>query len=248
MKRKFSIFFALVLVLSFSLVTAVPVNAASPPTIDGVINAGEWDEAEVIPVAGGMGTVSVIAYTDYMYVLFDVVDVNDARTQYVNEIGNDQISINVNPTDGGSWGFPYDLIFETSALSAADGGHHQLPWNPKVNSGTIDGWATRWFPNDAQQNLPVDLASATMYSGGRRVTEWKMPLASSVAPKVGGAVDVGNGNSYVYPVGLNWSDPATFVDIPVLLPTKADILQDRGVPGKGLDKAPGLDKPFNPKK
>ena len=29
--------------------------------------------------------------------------------------------------------------------------------------------------------------------------------------------------------------------------TKADILKFRGVPGKGLDKAPGLQKPFNPK-
>ena len=29
-------------------------------------------------------------------------------------------------------------------------------------------------------------------------------------------------------------------------PTKADILKDSGVPGKGLDKAPGLQKPFNP--
>ncbi|MBA7483698.1 hypothetical protein ES708_27022 [subsurface metagenome] len=30
------------------------------------------------------------------------------------------------------------------------------------------------------------------------------------------------------------------------VPTKADILKDNGVPGKGLDKAPGLQKPFNP--
>lgn len=91
-----------------------------------------------------------------------------------------------------------------------------MPWNPKVNSGTIDGWATRWFPNDAQQSLPGDLASATVYSGGR-VTEWKMPLASSTAPKVGGAIDVGDGNSYTYPVDLVWSNPATFVAVPVVL-------------------------------
>lgn len=30
-------------------------------------------------------------------------------------------------------------------------------------------------------------------------------------------------------------------------PTKADILKDSGVPGKGLENAPGLQKPFNPK-
>ena len=30
------------------------------------------------------------------------------------------------------------------------------------------------------------------------------------------------------------------------IPTKADILKDSGVPGKGLEKAPGQQKPFNP--
>ena len=29
--------------------------------------------------------------------------------------------------------------------------------------------------------------------------------------------------------------------------TKAEILRQRGVPGKGIDTAPGLQKPFNPK-
>lgn len=29
--------------------------------------------------------------------------------------------------------------------------------------------------------------------------------------------------------------------------TKAEILKTRGVPGKGIDHAPGLQKPFNPK-
>jgi len=188
------------------------------PVIDGTVAAGEWDGATVIPVASAMGTVSVIAEAGYLYVLFDVLDSTDARTAYPGEVGNDQISININPTDGGSWGFPYDIIFETSALSAEDGGHHVLPWNPKVNSGTIDGWATRWFPNDAQEALPGDLESATVYSGGKRITEWKLPLAT-IAPspgdtlKVGGAIDVGDGNSYVYPVGLLWADASTYVDV-----------------------------------
>ena len=186
------------------------------PTIDGVISGGEWNGAASITVVGGKGTVKVLASAGYLYVLFDLVDPNDARTQYVNEVGNDQISININPTDGGPWGFPYDLIFETSALSAGDGGHHQLPWNPKENSGTIDGWATRWFPNNLQEALPVDLESATIYSGGKRITEWKLPLASiGVSPgdvlKVGGAVDVGDGGSYVYPIGLVWSDAGTYM-------------------------------------
>jgi len=199
----------------------------TPPTIDGEIGVGEWDEADSISIASSMGTVSVMADTNYLYVLFDLVDSNDARTSYSGEVGNDQISINVNPTDGGAWGFPYDLIFETSALSVADGGHHMLPWNPKVNSGTSgDNWATRWFPNDAQGLLPGDLESATTYSGGKRVTEWKMPLSSIGVEagdvlKVGGAVDVGDGGSYVYPIGLDWSDVSTFYSL--IIPAYPDL-------------------------
>ena len=206
-------------------------SAVSAVTIDSTISSGEWDGAVSIPVVSGMGTVKLLATTDYLYVLFDLVDSNDARTQYVGEVGNDQISININPTDGGPWGFPYDLIFETSALSGGaylpdDGGHHQLPWNPKVNSGTSsDNWATRWFPNNAQGALPGDLESATTYSGGKRITEWKIPLASiGVSPgdtlKVGGAVDVGDGNSYVYPIGLDWGSASTFATIDIPIPPK----------------------------
>ena len=36
------------------------------------------------------------------------------------------------------------------------------------------------------------------------------------------------------------------ITIPVPIPTKADILKDSGVPGKGLENAPGLQKEFNP--
>ncbi len=217
-KKLVSVGLALVLALSLSLVTAVPA-LADAPAINGTIGEGEWDGATVIDIIGGMGTVSVIAESGYLYVLFEVTDSTDARTQYEGEVGNDQISINVNPTDGGSWGFPYDLIFETSALSGGgeggpdDGGHHWLPWNPKENSGTLDGWATRWFPDDTQEALPDDLESATVYSNGQRITEWKLPLASNGVPKVGGAIDVGDGNSYVYPANLDWNTASTFVTL-----------------------------------
>lgn len=238
---------AFVMVVALTLVSA---TGASAVTVDGTISSGEWDGATPIPVTSGMGTVSVIPETGYLYVLFDLNDSTDARTSYPSERGNDQISININPTDGGPWGFPYELIFETSALSSEDGGHHVLPWNPKVNSGTLDGWATRWFPNNAQNALPSDLESSTTYSGGKRITEWKLPLPSRCSLgdelKVGGAVDVGDGGSYVYPIGLNWSDASTFQTISLPGMTKAEILMCSGVPGKGLGSAPGLQKPFNP--
>jgi len=197
------------LISAMAVIVPMPtVNAhGGAPTIDGVISEGEWDGALSIPVTSNMGTVNLLASIDYLYVLFDLVDSTDARLGQ-NLKGNDQTSININPTSGGPWGFPYDLIFETSA---------DLPWNPKVNSGIIDGWNTRWFPNDAQEALPADLQSATIYSGGKRITEWKLPLASiGVSPgntlKIGGAIEVGDGNSYVYPVGLDWADASTYAE------------------------------------
>lgn len=181
------------------------------PVIDGFVSEGEWDEATVIPVEDEMGEVSVLAYPDYLYVLLRLPDTTDARMGE-NTVGNDQVGININPTEGGAWGFPYDLIFETSA---------DFPWNPKVNSGDVNGWHTRWLPNDAQTFVPGNLQSATTYTGTERITEWRLPiewLESEVGDtlNVGGAIEVGNGNSYTYPEGLAWDDPATFIEITIL--------------------------------
>lgn len=211
MRKLVSVLLTLAVAVSLMLVPAVASASPGAPTIDGVVEEGEWDGATVIDVASGMGTVSVIARADYLYVLFNLVDLTDARAGE-NLGGNDQISINVNPTDGGSWGFPYDLIFETSA---------DLPWDSKVNSGTLDGWNTRWFPDNAQQDLPGDLESATIYTGAERITEWKLPLASTPGDilKVGGAIEVGDGSSYPYPVDLAWDVASTFVDILVQQPS-----------------------------
>ncbi len=60
-------------------------------------------------------------------------------------------------------------------------------------------------------------------------------------------------NSYAS-VSQYWTDVAeesadallTF-EVAVPVPNKADVLIDSGVPGKGLESAPGLQKPFNPK-
>ena len=192
-----------------------------PPVVDGVIGAGEWAGCTSIGIASQMGSVCVLAYPNYMYVKYEINDTTDARTLYDGEVGNDQISINVNPTDGaGTWGFPYDLIFETSALDAANGGHHILPWNPKVNSGTTaDNWASRLLENNLQTSLlPASVQSATAYTGSQRITEWRLPMtavAQASSIKVGGAVDVGDGNSYVFPVGLDWNSSATFTTVPL---------------------------------
>jgi len=59
-------------------------------------------------------------------------------------------------------------------------------------------------------------------------------------------VSVGAGVTYTFVnVTADHTIDASFAQI--VPPTKAEILEERGVPGRGLDKAPGLQKPFNPK-
>jgi len=181
------------------------------PTIDGVISDGEWDRAVEIPVAGDMGIVRVLADVDYLYVLIHVKDDTDAR-EGENIHGNDQTSININPTEGAPWGLPCDIIFQMGADPAAWGG---------VSSGETDDWETDWKIDGVQQGtLPTGLETKTIYEAGMRISEWKLPLAT-IAPsygdtlKFGGSIDVGDGNSYVYPVGLEWSDVSTYFHLPV---------------------------------
>ena len=198
---------------------AAPVMAAapSPPTVDGVVSGGEWDGATVIPTADGVSTVSVLADTDYMYVLFQVADSTDARVPGENIYGNDQTSININPTPGDTnWGMPCDIILQTGADPAAWGG---------TSSGETDGWETDWEIAGTQLlALPADLETKTIYSGGTRISEWKVPLAtinpaSGDILDVAGTANIGDGNSYCYPpelndnVPANWGDLSIFVDI-----------------------------------
>jgi len=185
------------------------------PEVDGIVSLGEWDDATEISVAGDKGIVKVLATTDYLYVLFDVVDSTDARLGE-NQVGNDKIGLNINPTEGGPWGKPYDIIFQTGADPAAF--TTTLPEG--LSSGISDSWYTEWVIDGTQYDLPPDLDTITLYSEGMRVSEWKVPLAS-IDPstgdvlKVGGAADnLGDsGNSYVYPIGLLWADVSTYVNI-----------------------------------
>jgi len=185
------------------------------PELDGIVSLGEWDDATEISVAGDKGIVKVLATTDYLYVLFDVVDSTDARLGE-NQVGNDKIGLNINPTEGGPWGKPYDIIFQTGADPAAF--TTTLPEG--LSSGISDSWYTEWVIDGTQYDLPPDLDTITLYSEGMRVSEWKVPLAS-IDPstgdvlKVGGAADnLGDsGNSYVYPIGLLWADVSTYVNI-----------------------------------
>ena len=214
MKKKLSILIAVVMAISLCLIPSAVLAVDTPdaPVIDGVASFTEWQEATVIQVADSMGTVKVIAYPDYLYLLFIVTDSTDARLG--QPVGNDKFGVNINPTPGASWGMPCDIIFQTGT----DPNAWQAP-----SMGPTDGWETDWQIKGVQQTLPADVLTKTLYSGTTRISEWKIPLAT-IAPspgstiKLGGAcdIDVANaGLSFSYPPALAWGDVATYAVIPV---------------------------------
>ena len=178
----------------------------TPPNINGVIGAGEWDGAFSIPVASNMGTVKVLATTDYLYMLFDVEDPTDNRVE--SGYGNDKIGVNINP-DGGPYGLPCKIIFQTGTDPAA--------WSAP-SCGDTDDYKTDWKINGVQQVLPCDLVTKTLYSETTRISEWQIPLAT-INPSLGYNLDLGGacdnlgntGYSYRYPPGLDWGNPGTYV-------------------------------------
>jgi hypothetical protein len=207
---------------NFTCPTSLPggTTPAPAPVVDGVISAGEWNGCTDINFDSAKGTACVIAYPDYMYVKYQINDPTDDRSNE-NSVGNDQLGLNINPSGlPGSWGKPYDIVLQTGTDPAA----FTTPV-PDVagSSGLTDGWESEWVTNATWGTLPVDVQTATPYYGATdlRISEWRLPLSSiaglsSGSPLlVGGAVDIGDGNSYVYPVGLDWNVNATWATVTV---------------------------------
>jgi len=175
------------------------------PEVDGIVNLGEWDDATEISVTGEMGTVKVLATTDHLYMLFDLVDSTDVRLG--EGYGDDKIGLNINPTEGGLWGKPYDVLFQTGINPDA--------WEGP-SSGFTDDYETQWLVEGTQYDIPGDLETKTIFDG-TRISEWKVPLASMALSsgdviKVGGATDIEK-TSYKYPIGLEWADTSTYINI-----------------------------------
>jgi len=193
------------------MVTVGPV----PIIINGILSPNEWDGATEIPIASSMGTVRVLATTDYLYVVFVVEDSTDDRLGIYDPTPDDKIGLNINPTGNAlPLGFPYDIIFQT--------GINPDTWVTGISSGLTDDYETQWLVEGTQYDIPGVLETKTIFNG-TRISEWKVPLVSmALSPgdviKVGGAVDFdidvwGNGASFKYPIGLSWADPSTYVSI-----------------------------------
>ena len=234
MKRKiFSILFAVVLLLSFSLVTAVPVAAAEPllATVD----------SEGRPHL--VGTITA----DGDSVSFNIRAIGQA------DDGDDN---NTSKYYGQTY---FDNEYFT--ISAAG---KLLKYN-MWNGNTTPYWGTNW--GDATNPLPEGVTFSQTEDGDDFVYAVSMSYAVlGISDGDTFAVQIkardfnddyvqsyegyeGYDGAYSHYNGLYITDTGIFeVTVPPPPPlTKADILKDSGIPGKGLDKAPGLQKPFNPK-
>lgn len=234
MQRKFfSIFIALVLVLSLGLVTAVPVAAADTPTIDGVIDTGEWD-------AHYLGT-SVTAWSGGMSIdVYGFADDTCLYAAYVADTSQDGWATTT------SMGISANLVYWTpSTAEWPDEGYTILGFGGDgIGQTDGEGWNFEAFGGWGIQE--GEWADIEYYVGdplyntdpNPNVVELKIPLSLLTYAGTDDIIELG-GQYWQY------ADAEPFV-VALPLPTKADILINSGVPGKGLDEAPGLQKPFNP--
>jgi len=238
LKRKiFSVLFALVLVASLSLVTAVPVSA------DGDVVLVDFGPTPRTPSLEG--TIS-----------HDGSNLNFTVTVYDQDVADDDYLA--------FWIDPDYLNKDLSGMS----NQFDSPWNehnkllmlnfykgntdPEWGDGT--GGNCPWMQKSTSLPAGVSLTYTDTDDG----MNWEGTIPFSV-------LGMSAGDTFGYMFAARIKTDVKYVDgYPEMVygftpgwdlrdyntwappPTKADILKDSGVPGKGLDKAPGLQKPFNP--
>lgn len=239
MKKKiFSVLLALVLVLSFSLVTAVPVGAQEGNiTIDGVLSDGEWDDHfwftdnEGNEYFGGVPEFTYYKTNDDQYLYIATV-VNDPTPLAE---ANDEIFLAFRDSESNHHEFRKGYTADPEQYGKyyhEPYDYHSLP----LPEGVEFGWGTDDSHVYYEWKIPLELLDINPGETIKYLThvrEWSQrkinyhPEVTSWAP---------------------YADINQFGDLTLWMPppTKADILKDSGVPGKGLEKAPGQQKPFNP--
>lgn len=193
-------------------------SADSAPTIDGTMTSGEWGDLDF---SGQDYDVYVLNDEEYLYIAFKALagdfTIASSMTNIYIYAGGDYA--------GECWAY-------TVAGWVGDVGldyftiHHIQP--PKVKEG-----------KEARTTIAeVGISSNVM--------EWKIPLSE---------FPMGPGDTIAFDFmsfsegSSSWSTAwlyEKYYTLSVSVTTKAGVLIDSGVPGKGLDAAPGLNKPFNP--
>jgi len=123
-----------------------------------------------------------------------------------------------------------------------------------MNPDTDETWAYCWIHRtpdliDISYTCPpnptVKLPTNADFAVTETVFELQVPLSELESISLGDTIGL---HFLSYAEGwTNWTTCWLYDQEYFLAPpSKADILKGSGVPGKGLDKAPGLQKPFNP--
>ncbi len=94
-------------------------------------------------------------------------------------------------------------------------------------------------------NIPL---SSTNLTAGENITAtftYTVVVGDLPGPIVNSANVTGQGSTG-NTISASSNNVSVEVGLPDIMKTKAQLLMERGVPGKGIENAPGLQKPFNP--
>jgi len=273
MKKKiFSILFALVLVVSMSLVTAVPAAAVDPGDVelstvcDGTaewateqahsgsysvkFHAENWGEdgfAVGIPVDIPLNEIAELSYwrngvsfpAGWDYAPPAVLLCIDANNDGKLDFGT-QEALEV------MFAWEKSSLLGDDAILGIEGDwvETDIGWIKVDVLAKSWLWGGAWWFDKTGWSGWVTCPSLQVFTGfGTSDTGYPCPIDPTdnvmLVAIAGGNPD---GDVYVDDITVN----EVMYDLEPAPATKADILKDSGVPGKGLDKAPGLQKPFNP--
>jgi len=253
------------LLIGVALVFTNPVMAA--PTIDGVLSEGEWDgyfwfRDDSEGPGTGYNDDPLPIFTGYLYFdetnLYLAFDVEDATLN----TNRDFLYVTIDVPLVGVFNDSVDALYWGS-----------VPTNPSFfGEAYLTGGLFPWDISQRGSTWGTDgsVVTAKTITDTNRYYELKIPLAA-IGAEIGDTIGLkiqARGGQY-----LSETDPQVvnfYPDMPdeitpirtdtrvevegnfyhytleVPPSTKADILKDSGVPGKGLENAPGLQKPFNP--
>jgi len=232
----------LVVALSLMIIPAV-VGANGAPTIDGVIDTGEWDghlwfdetlTNTFTNPANMLIHIYVMSDADNLYVALDIPDTFDMRTHpEVAEGASDTFSLNIG-VEGEARSYSRILQFNTKDRTG------------DPNWFTLDGYFAQWAEATSEANtspwgpdveylpIPAGVQSKTIIGAGGRVQEIAIPLSDlGVTPgtviRIGGCIRAAEFEGYnfhaLYPAGLDWGDASTYKDFFLVPPppTPVDI-------------------------
>ncbi len=242
-KTTATLLIAIFMISTFAVATVI----AEVPIIDGVFSTEEWGTPLGTAVdEDNIHTVTMYAHAtmDALYLAFVTNDATDNR----GGSGLDVLDFNIGLV-GDEVKLPWRYVLVTKIYADSGWGDQ---WDA-IDHGYYGSWADTWITG-YYSYIPAGIEMVTSFATGYRVTEFKVPMSIMFDGEHGwegpnggetlllAGTSSGEVKNAFVPQGIDHGDETTYATIEIPLPTKADILRDKGVPGKGIDKAPGLGK------